>query len=84
MSLDVPDGMALICRTCRWRPATDLPMGLLAAHFETEHDTSKVNLELVVLCLRCDKPMAFLRSEGRKDIFACDPCCRVRTIRRTE
>jgi hypothetical protein len=81
----VPDGMALICQVCGWRPGIGQPMGLVAAHFETEpeHDADDVRLELVVLCPRCDKPMTYLRSEGRKDLFTCDPCRRIRTIRRT-
>jgi len=80
--LNVPDGMALICRTCRWRPAVNLPMGLIAAHFETEHNTDEVNLELVVLCPRCDQPMTHEHSHGLRDTFACEPCHRTRTIRR--
>lgn len=80
--LDVPDGMALTCKPCGWRPGIDLPMGLIAAHFETEHGTDKVNLELVVLCSRCDQPMAFSHTLRRLDHFQCEPCRRVRTIRR--
>jgi hypothetical protein len=78
--LDVPDGMALTCQLCGWRPGTGLHMGVVTAHFETEHDSDDVRLKLVVLCPRCDKPMTFVRSE-RRDIFACDPCRRIRTIR---
>jgi hypothetical protein len=80
--LDVPDGMALTCRTCDWRPGIDLPMGLVAAHFETEHDTDDIQLELVVLCAKCDRSMAYERSQSGRDIFACGPCHRTRAIRR--
>lgn len=80
--LNVPDGMALVCRTCRWRPAENLPIGLLAAHFDTEHHTSEITLELVVLCPRCDKPMTHEATVGRQDFFACPDCKRSRTIRR--
>lgn len=80
--LDVPDGMALTCRPCGWRPDISLPMGLVVAHFETEHGTDKVNLELVVLCPRCDKPMQFFASVGNEDHFHCEPCHRGRKIRR--
>jgi transposase-like protein len=80
--LSAPDGMILVCATCRWRPDGDLTVGVLAAHFETEHDTSHVRMELVVLCLRCDAEMAFERSAGSRDIFACAPCRRTRAIRR--
>lgn len=80
--LDVPEGMALTCRTCGWRPGGDLPMGLVAAHFRTEHDTDEVLLDLVVLCYRCDRPMTYERSRAGRDIFACDPCQRTRSVRR--
>lgn len=87
LDLNVPDGMALICRTCRWRPDQELTVGLVAAHFETEHDTDAVRLELVVLCPRCDTAMAFNRSEpirsgGERDFFHCPACLRTRTVRR--
>ena len=84
MSTDVPDGMVLACRTCGWRPAEDLPVGMIQAHMQTEHDTDEVVLDLLVICPRCDKAMTFSHSERRKDIFACDPCHRIRSIRRTE
>lgn len=80
--LDTPDGMALLCKTCRWRPTEELTAGLLAAHFETEHGTDKVELELVVLCPRCDEPMAFDRSVGNRDYFSCERCHRTRVIHR--
>lgn len=80
--LDTPDGMALICQTCHWRPDEGLSVGLLRAHFETEHGTEDVRMELVVLCPRCDKAMTFDRSFGNRDHFACQPCHRVRVIRR--
>jgi transposase-like protein len=82
--LNASDGMALICATCRWRPTGDLTVGVLAAHFETEHDTSHIHMELVALCPRCDQPMTFERSIGNRDIFACEPCHRTRTIRREQ
>lgn len=80
--LDTPDGMALVCNTCRWRPREELTVGLLAAHFETEHGTDKVHMELVVLCPRCDQPMEFDFTLGDDDHFRCAPCHRGRVIRR--
>ncbi len=79
--LDVPDGMALACRTCAWRPGDNLTIGVLAAHFEAEHDTSKVELDLIVLCPRCDKPMNLFATVGNEDHFTCDLCHRDRKIR---
>ena len=80
--LDAPDGMALLCQTCRWRPDENMPTGLMVAHFETEHGTTDVRLELVALCPRCDIPMTFDYSHGDKDYFGCVQCRRTRTIRR--
>jgi hypothetical protein len=61
-------------------------MGVVAAHFETEHDSTDVRLELVVLCWRCDTPMTFSHSrEGADmsiDFFDCATCHRRRSIRR--
>lgn len=80
--METPDGMALECQVCRWRPHGDIRVGLLSAHFETEHGTEDVRMELVVLCPLCDKAMKFDRSFGNRDHFACEPCHRVRVIRR--
>lgn len=34
-TLDVPDGMALLCQACGWRPDGNLMVGVVKAHFET-------------------------------------------------
>jgi hypothetical protein len=83
MDIDIPIGMALACRTCDWLPGIDTTMGVVAAHFETEHGTIDVQLDLVVLCLRCNRVMDYERSQGARDVFACKPCHRTRTIPRT-
>lgn len=80
MSLDVPDGMALTCQLCGYRPADNLTMGVLAAHFETEHDTADVRLDLVVICDRCDVVMPLQRTQGRKSYHDCPRCHRTRVI----
>jgi hypothetical protein len=63
-------------------------MGVVKAHFETEHDTAEVKLDLVVLCRRCGGVMEFERSvatsKGTKDHFWCQPCHRSRVVRRGE
>lgn len=82
-TLDVPDGMALACRTCGWRPAEDLPIGLIQAHMQAEHGTDEVVLDLVVICPQGGNTMAFERTEGDRDIFVCLKCHRVRKIRRS-
>lgn len=81
-TLDVPDGMALLCQTCQWRPDENLTVGLMQAHFETEHDTSDIRLDLVALCPRCDTAMAFEHHHAGRDHFVCATCRRARTIRR--
>lgn len=82
-----PDGMALICQLCGWRPDEALTQGVVSAHFETEHDSTDVRLELVVLCPCCDKPMRYersaeMRSGAARDFFSCPTCHRTRTILR--
>lgn len=78
------DDMALACKHCAYRFPIHITVGVMAAHFETEHDTTEVELELVVVCPRCDRVMAFEHSIGNKDHFACSSCHRVRVITRTE
>ncbi|MFC7276249.1 hypothetical protein ACFQS1_19830 [Paractinoplanes rhizophilus] len=82
--LDVPDGMALTCKPCGLRLDDNATMGVIAAHFEAEHGDAGIELELVVICPRCDKPMVYEGSFGRVDRFQCGPCHRTRTIRRSE
>lgn len=59
------DLLRLACQPCRWRPAAGLPMGIVAAHFETEHPEMvtddggpDVRLDMVVVCPRCDLEVA--------------------------
>lgn len=80
----VRDGMALACRPCRHRFPEDVTVGVLAAHFETAHGTTDVQLDLVVVCPRCDAEMTFERAERRRDVFACAPCHRTRIVHRKE
>lgn len=78
------DGMALACRHCRHRFPDGVTVGVISAHFETEHDRSDVQLDLVVLCPRCDAEMALERQEPGRDTFHCPPCHRTRVIKRQE
>lgn len=51
--MGTPDGMfTLICPTCGWRPDLETPMGVVKAHFETEHGGEVVELELTAICPR--------------------------------
>lgn len=78
------DGFALECTECRFRFPGGMTVGLLAAHFETEHGTDTPTLELVVLCPRCDRAMTHERSDGHKEHFACEPCHRSRVVSRKD
>ena len=80
--LNVPDGFALQCQTCHYRPPENITIAVLAAHFETEHGTDKVDLDLVALCPRCDRAMRHDFTHGLVDHFVCDPCRRTREVRR--
>lgn len=76
------DGFALECVHCRYRAPLDAPVSFLAAHFDVEHDTTDVKVELTVICPRCDRRMAYERTEGSRDYFACTPCHRSRVVTR--
>lgn len=73
---------ALACKHCGWRPPGDLAMGVAAAHFETEHDTTDVAFDLVVVCDHCDRAMTYFASIGNQDHFECKPCHRGRVVTR--
>ena len=80
---DVPKGMALACLPCKWIIPEDITIGVLAAHFEAEHQTTEVTVELVVVC-RCGTIMNFEGSLAGRDTFGCPQCQRSRTIRRDQ
>lgn len=82
-SPDVPDGFALVCAVCRLRLALDATMAVVEQHFELEHQSTDLRLELVAICPRCDQPMRHDFSHGLNDHFACDHCHRSRVVRRT-
>jgi hypothetical protein len=75
------DPFALACKHCGWRPPGDLVMGVAAAHFETEHDTTDVAFDLVVVCDRCDRVMTHLATIGDQHHYECAPCHRGRVIK---
>jgi len=79
---DVPDGFALLCKTCRLRLANDATMAVVEQHFALEHQTTDLRLELVAICPRCDEPMRHDYTLGLVDVFACDRCHRTRRVRR--
>jgi hypothetical protein len=74
------DIWALACIHCRYRFPTDLTVGVMAAHFEAEHDTTDVQVELVVVCDRCDREMIHFATVGEQIHYQCEPCHRGRII----
>jgi hypothetical protein len=76
----VDDGFGLACQHCRFVFPIDITVGVLAAHFETEHDTTDVRVELVVLCPRCTGVMELLHTVGNKLHYGCAPCHRTRIV----
>ncbi len=74
-------GFALKCKTCGWRPDDDLTGGVVAAHFTTEHQSDDVQMEMVVVCNRCDGEMAHFATIGREVHYQCDPCHRSRVVK---
>lgn len=84
MNTDDPDGMALACKVCGFRPAGEVTMGVFAAHVETEHDTTELLLDLVVICDRCDVVMPHRRSEGNRHWHDCPQCRRTRVLKTRE
>jgi transposase-like protein len=84
--LDVPDGFGLACRHCGHVFPEAVTVGVAAAHFEIEHDTTDVAFELVVLCFRCKTAMrldhsAPARAGGQRHTYSCDPCHRTLVVK---
>lgn len=81
------DDLVLACRICRWRPPGDLEMSLVEAHFDMTdgHDPEDIQLDLVVICDRCDIEMPLERSVprprgGTKYYHGCPKCRRTKVV----
>lgn len=76
------DDWGLTCIHCQFVFPIDITVGVMAAHFDAEHQADKVHVELVPLCPRCNKPMTFERELGPvRHLWGCDPCHRSRVVR---
>ena len=53
--------MRLQCKPCGWRPPEDVTVEAVELHFQVEHDTDQVALDLAVICV-CGAAMAHVRS----------------------
>ena len=80
----VPAGFALKCHACDWLPDPAITMGVVKAHYETQHGSDAVALELVVLCPRHRAPMTPAGRHGDHDLFECAQprCFRYSKVRR--
>lgn len=71
---NIARSLTLQCKDCGWRPPEDATMEAVQLHFQVEHDTDKVTLDLVAVCA-CGATMGHAASRptggGFKDYFRC-------------
>jgi len=69
--------LRLQCKECQWRPPEDATMEAVQLHFQVDHDTDKVTLDLAAVCT-CGASMAHVRTAptggGFKDYMRCAAC----------
>ena len=77
--------MRLQCKECQWRPPEDATMEAVQLHFQVEHDTDQVTLDLAVICA-CGTAMTHTVSKptggGIKDYVECKACGHTGFVRR--
>lgn len=78
--------MRLQCHRCGWVPPGDMQMEGVLLHFQVDHDTDDVKLELVPACT-CGEAMTITdtRPAGAgavKDYLVCGVCGNTGNIRR--
>lgn len=77
--------LALQCKPCGWRPPQDAVTEAVQLHFQVEHDTDEVTLDLVPVCT-CGTAMTSARSApaggGFKDYMECKACGHTGFLRR--
>ena len=73
------------CKDCRWRPPEDTTMEAVQLHFQVEHDTDAVTLDLLAVC-ECGAAMEHAATKptggGFKDYVRCAACGSTGFIRR--
>ncbi len=69
--------MRLQCQPCGWVPPDKMQMEGVLLHFQVDHDTDQVHLELVAVCT-CGEAMTHTESRptggGFKDYMRCGVC----------
>jgi DNA-directed RNA polymerase subunit RPC12/RpoP len=69
--------LRLHCKDCGWRPPEDAVMEAVQLHFQVEHDTDQVTLDLLAVCA-CGAAMGHTVTKptggGFKDYVLCPAC----------
>ena len=77
--------MRLQCQPCGWVPPDDMQMEGVLLHFQVDHDTDDVRLDLVGVC-SCGEAMTVTESRptggGVKDYLSCGVCGNAGHLRR--
>jgi len=71
------DSLRLQCKPCGWRPPDNATMEAVQLHFQVEHDTDEVTLDLKPVCT-CGAAMEHTVTRptggGFKDYVQCNAC----------
>lgn len=77
--------LELECPLCGYRPPGDATMESFKLHFNVEHDTDEIKLNLSAIC-QCGATMRHTMTEKRPplaiDFFQCDACGKNGTVTR--
>ena len=77
--------LRLQCKPCGWVPPEGMAMEGVQLHFQVDHDTDAVTLDLVPVCT-CGEAMTVTESRptggGTKDYVACGVCGNIGFIKR--
>jgi hypothetical protein len=70
--------LRLQCKACGWPPPADMTVRDAQLHFQVEHDTDQVTMDLVPVC-SCGAVMDITRTERTawnqvRDMLKCAPC----------
>ena len=79
--------MRLQCKPCGWQLPDDMEVGAAQLHFQVDHDTDAVRLDLVAVCT-CGEAMTHTSTRptggGFKDYVLCGVCGNTGFLKRTE
>ena len=73
----IKPALMLECHICHWRPPEDMTMQVAAMHFQYDHDTEEIRMDLSAVCT-CGETMTLTETRptggGFKDWFCCGVC----------